>query len=100
AEAGAARGVAYARATAFARDLANAPPAELTAERMAEIAAALGPDRGLAVEVFDSDALAAMGCGGLLGVNRGSADPPRMVKLTYTPAGPPRGHVSLVGKGI
>jgi leucyl aminopeptidase len=99
ATAGARRGTAYARATAFARDLANAPPGKLTAIRIAEIAAALGPDHGLEVEVFDRDALVALGCGGLLGVNQGSADPPRMIRLTYAPADA-RGHVSLVGKGI
>ena len=42
---------------------------------------------GLDVEVFDEDALAALGCGGLLGVNAGSAEPPRMIKLTYRPRG-------------
>ena len=40
-----------------------------------------------------------MGCGGMLGVNAGSAEPPRMVQLTYTPRNP-RGHLALVGKGV
>ena len=43
--------------------------------------------------MFDRDQLQAMGCGGMLGVNAGSVEPPRMVKLTYTPrqaVGPPR----------
>ena len=44
------------------------------------------PPSGLEVEVFDEDALAALGCGGLLGVNAGSDEPPRMIKLTYRPA--------------
>ena len=30
--------------------------------------------------------VAEMGCGGMVGVNRGSVEPPRMVRLTYTPA--------------
>ncbi len=51
--------------------------------------------------MFDKDALVEMGCGGLLGVNRGSAEPPRMVKLTYRPpTGEPTGRLALVGKGI
>jgi leucyl aminopeptidase len=41
-----------------------------------------------------------MGCGGLLGVNQGSSEPPRMIKLTYRPEGEPTGHLGLVGKGI
>ena len=53
------------------------------------------------VEVFDKDALVEMGCGGILGVNQGSAEPPRMIKLTYRPAaGEPSGRLALVGKGI
>jgi leucyl aminopeptidase len=52
--------------------------------------------------VFDEVALAELGCGGLLGVNGGSAEPPRMVKATYRPdgAGPDTPHLSIVGKGI
>jgi leucyl aminopeptidase len=34
-------------------------------------------------------ALVEMGCGGLLGVNAGSGEPARMVKLTYRPEGEP-----------
>ncbi|MES2641966.1 MAG: leucyl aminopeptidase [Myxococcota bacterium] len=94
------------RAVYLARDLANAPATLLTARRMADIAQALAPACGLEVEVFDGDALAKMGCGGMLGVNAGSAEPPRLVKLTYRPkdaqgkAVEPVGNVVLVGKGI
>jgi len=93
------RGLAYARAGMLARDLANAPPSILTATRFAEIATELGAQTGVAVEVFDEKALLDMGCGGLLGVNAGSAEPPRMVKLRYEPAGAD-GRLTLVGKGI
>ena len=48
------------------------------------------PSSGLTVEVFNKDQLEQLGCGGLLGVNRGSVEPPRMVKLTYTPREPSR----------
>jgi leucyl aminopeptidase len=96
---GAARGVLTAGATNVARDLANGPPALMTATAMADLAEDLGPERGLEVEVADLKDLIEMGCGGLLGVNAGSAQEPRMVKLTYTPA-KPRGHLTLVGKGI
>ena len=105
-ERGTARGASFAKATALARDLANTPPGLLTAVRIAEIATEIGAAAGLEVEVFDKPALAALGCGGLLGVNAGSADPPTMVKLTYRPEGTarpeatPTGHLSLVGKGI
>lgn len=100
ATAGAARGRVLARAACFARDLANCPPTHLTATRLASIAEAIGPDHGLAVEISDRDALLELGCGGLVGVNGGSVDEARMIKLTYTPEGTPTGHLALVGKGI
>jgi len=97
---GAQRGRAFAAATQLARDLANTPHSHLTASSLAEAATSLAADRGLDIEVFDKDALVEMGCGGLLGVNQGSAEPPRMIKLTYTPSGEPTGRLALVGKGI
>jgi leucyl aminopeptidase len=96
---GAARGVLTAGATNMARDLANGPPALLTATAMADVAEDVGAERGLEVEVADMKALIEMGCGGLLGVNAGSAEEPRMIKLTYAPSRP-KGHLTLVGKGI
>jgi leucyl aminopeptidase len=44
--------------------------------------------------------IANQGLGGLLGVSLGSEQPPRLVKLTYTPTGKATGTVALVGKGI
>jgi leucyl aminopeptidase len=96
---GAAKGKTMAEATQLARDLANTPPALLTATGMAEVATRIGSARGLGVEVFDKAALIEMGCGGLLGVNAGSAEEPRMIKLTYAPP-KARNHLTLVGKGI
>jgi leucyl aminopeptidase len=98
--AGAARGLAVASAALLGRDLANCPAAELTASRMAEVAAEVGARGGLRVESFDRDALVALGCGGILGVNQGSVQPPRMIRLRYQPEGEPTGHLTLVGKGV
>jgi leucyl aminopeptidase len=98
--AGAERGRIMASAALLARDLANAPAMELTASRMAEIAEEVARDRGLQVEVFGKSDLEKMGCGGILGVNAGSTEPPRMVKLTYKPKGKSKGHLAMVGKGI
>src|SRR4051794_30922600 len=96
---GARRGEVTAAATALARDLANTPPADLTARMMAERAVEVADVSGLDVEVFNRDQLKAMGCGGMVGVNAGSAEPPRMVRVSYTPA-EPSGHLVLVGKGV
>jgi len=99
AQLGADRGVATAAAANLARDLANSPPAHLTARMIADKAVALAAESGLGVEVFNKDQLLEMGCGGMVGVNKGSAEPPRVVRLTYAPRNP-RGHLVLVGKGI
>ena len=96
---GAATGLRFASATALARDLANTPPAHLSATRMADLAVELGAAAGLHVDVFDRDQLIELGCGGIIAVNGGSAEPPRMIKLTYRPD-EPRGHLAFVGKGI
>jgi leucyl aminopeptidase len=98
--AGARRGLVTARAALLSRDLAACPAAMLTSEALAEVAVEIGAEAGLEVEVTDRAGLLALGCGGLLAVNRGSAREPRMVRLTYTPPGEPTGHLGLVGKGI
>jgi leucyl aminopeptidase len=99
AESGAARGTAIARAAAISRDLSNCPATTLSAARMGEVAQELGPGAGLEVEVYGEEQLIEMGCGGILGVNLGSVDEPRLIKMSYRPASP-TGHLGLVGKGI
>lgn len=99
ARAGAQRGHAHAKATIMARDLANTPHSHLTATQLGELALRLGKQKSFDVEIFDKDALLKLGCGGLLGVNAGSVEPPRMIKLTYRPR-QASGRVALVGKGI
>jgi leucyl aminopeptidase len=91
---------AVARATYLARDLTNTPastknPAWFAARVVAE--AATRPD--LTVTVREPDRLAAEGFGGILAVGGGSATPPRLVELSWRPAGATR-HVVLIGKGI
>ena len=97
---GGARGLATARTGMLGRDLAGCPAGLLTASRIAELAVRLGAETGLDVQVHDRRALIELGCGGLLGVNKGSVEEPRMIVLTYTPSAEPTGHLALVGKGI
>jgi leucyl aminopeptidase len=98
--AGVARGMAMARATTLARDLANTPHSHLTASTFAGLCVDLGDRFGFTVEVFDEDAIAELRLGGLMAVTRGSAEPPRMVKLSYRPQGSATGRLGMVGKGI
>ena len=100
--AGAQRGRAKAWATAIARDLANTPPAHLTARRWAELAERAAPAAGLSVEIHDRDWLLAERCGGIIAVNGGSDEEPRLITLRYEPAAAVANgrHVVLVGKGL
>jgi leucyl aminopeptidase len=98
-EDGASRGGAVAEAVNLARDLANTAPAHLNAHDLAEFAVRRGHAMGLTVEVFDEKAIAELRLGGMLAVNSGSTEPPRMVKLTYTPRSW-KSTVALVGKGV
>jgi len=100
AERGLERGLILSRAASLARDLANTPPRHLNAVKFAEVIERLAPQFGLEIEVFDRAALIELGCGGLLGVNAGSVEEPRMVKLRYSPKGDASGHLALIGKGI
>ncbi len=114
---GAKRGETIADAVCLARDLANMPPAHLTAKMIADRAQKIGAESGVKVEVFTKDQLLEMGCGGMIGVNRGSVNPPRMVKISFQPGGLNAAtkssnkksstksktklpHLILVGKGV
>jgi len=85
----------------IARDLCNEPSNVLTPAVFADRAAAIGRDAGLSVEILDEDELVRRRMGLLLGVARGSAEPPRMIALHYDPPGVTSGPVlGLVGKGV
>jgi leucyl aminopeptidase len=81
------------------RDLVNAPPSDLYPATLADAAVAHAAHADIDVTVFDEAALEECGFGGILAVGRGSSRPPRLVKLSYSPAGASK-HVALVGKGI
>ena len=97
---GIAQGVAAAGAVAFTRDLVNSPADELTPAAFGELATEHGAAEGFSVSVWEAERIAAEGLGGLLGVARGSAEPPRLVRAEYEPASTPVATVALVGKGI
>jgi leucyl aminopeptidase len=92
-------GGVVAEAVCLARDLINQPGGELTPSAFADRASDLAEAGGFAADVLGRDAIEAEKMGGLLGVNRGSDEEPRFVRLTWEPENP-RGTVALVGKGI
>jgi leucyl aminopeptidase len=93
------RATAIAEATWLARDLTNEPASTLTPERLASMATEMAEASGLECTVYDENALAERGFGGILGVNQGSIKAPRLIQLRHAPASP-KGKVVLVGKGI
>ena len=101
ADASARTGVQIGESINGARVLINEPGNYLTPAVMAEKAAALAAVPGIAVEILDEKTIASLNMGLLLGVARGSAEPPRLLVLKYEPAQAPADKVlGLVGKGI
>jgi leucyl aminopeptidase len=95
------RGSLSGEYTNQARSMANAPGNQLSPRVFAERARVLAESAGLAVEILDEARIGALNMGLLLGVARGSHEPPRMVVLKYEPADAMPGMVlGLVGKGI
>lgn len=95
------KGSAIAKAVCLARDLVNEPGSDMTPRRFAELATKLCEEKGLDIEVWDEERIATERLGGLMGVARGSAEPPRFVRISYRGTGvDPRPKVVLVGKGI
>ena len=102
ADLGLARGRVIAESQNFARELGNEPSNRLTPRLLGERAAAMAREAGLAVEVFDEKKIADLKMGALLSVAQGSAEPPRMIIITYTPEklNPGAPVLGLVGKAI
>ncbi|MEU4565528.1 leucyl aminopeptidase family protein [Micromonospora sp. NPDC023956] len=89
-----------ARMTCFARDLTNMPSSVKNPDWFAGQVAGLAADLpDVDLRVWQPDELAEAGFGGILAVGGGSAKGPRLVELSWHPAGATT-HVVLVGKGI
>jgi leucyl aminopeptidase len=96
-----ARGRILGEASNIARELANEPGNALTPRVFAERAREIAQGAGVAVEILDEEQIAGLKMGLLLGVARGSSEPPRLVVLRHEPANVVPGPVlGLVGKGI
>jgi leucyl aminopeptidase len=95
------RGRILGECSNLARELCNEPSNVLTPRTFADRASALCGGLGLTVDVLDERAIEALGMGLLMGVARGSAEPPRLIAIRHEPAGAPAYPVlGLVGKGV
>jgi leucyl aminopeptidase len=83
----------------LARRLVDTPPGSLPPAALAAEAVAALEGSTVEVEVLDEKALKRRRFGGILAVGQGSANPPRLVRMAYSPS-KARTHLALVGKGI
>ena len=85
----------------LARSLAVLPPNQLTPALYRDRVEALAKEHGWHMEFYDLAKLRAKGAGAFLAVAQGSAGAEAgIVRLRYTPPGPPTHKVAVVGKGI
>ena len=93
------RATIVATAMHTVRDLVNAPSSHLFPESFAQEVIKLADGAPVAVEILGEKELLAGDFGGIIGVGKGSAHAPRLVKVSYSPAAATK-HLALVGKGI
>ena len=83
------------------RDLVNEPVSHLSATELANVFQKLGKDAGVKVEVLNKNKIEALKMGGLLGVNKGSTEPPTFTIMEWKPEKTVnKKPVILVGKGV
>ena len=90
--------------THMVRNLINTPPSHLTPETFCDaisqaVKKAGGASAGLKVSVMTDSQLKSKGFGGIIGVGQGSANPPRLLMISYSPKGAKK-KFAYVGKGI
>lgn len=96
-------GSIYGEAQNYARTLANRPANVMTPQALAAEAQKLARRMpGLRCTVLDEKKLAAKKMGGILAVGKGSANPPRLIVLRYSPpkASSKSAALALIGKAI
>jgi leucyl aminopeptidase len=96
-----AEGVIVGESQNFTRSLVNEPGNKLTPTILAARAREMAAEVGLKCEVHSTKKLEDLKMGAFLAVSQGSAEPPALIVLRYTPEGVTDGPVlGLVGKGI
>ena len=99
-EEGCRTGRVTAEATVLARDLVNEPANHMTPSDMAKVAEKLAKAHGLGLTVLDREQMEKEGMGAILGVARGSRQPPKLIVLSYKGDKTVSETLGFVGKGI
>lgn len=92
-------GMTAAMAACEARDMANEPGNGWTAAHFADYASRLAETFGFTCRILEKKEMETLGMGGIIAVNQGSEEPPRLVILEYSPL-KKKGTLLLVGKGV
>jgi len=99
-EAAIGKGKLMAEATSIARDMVNEPANYMTPSQMAEAAKEIASKYNLELKVFDRENMEAMGMGAMLGVAKGSSQPPKLITLAYKGDERSEKALGFLGKGI
>jgi leucyl aminopeptidase len=99
-ERGCHKGKILAEATNMARDWINEPANYMTPTDMARVARELAKAHSLALTILDREQIEKEGMGSLLGVAKGSCQPPKLILLSYRGDKKSRVTSGFIGKGI
>jgi leucyl aminopeptidase len=94
------KGRVIAEAVNLARDMGNEPANYMTPAQMAKVAKEIAGKYDLEIKVFDRKDMEAMGMGALLGVAKGSNEPPKLIILDYRSNKHSEKTLGFLGKGI
>ena len=100
AEAGLQQGLALAAGMQLAKDLGNTPPNICTPTYLAEQAGELAQAYGFQLEVLEREDMVRLKMGALLGVAKGSRQPPKLIVLQHNKGPQGQKPTVLVGKCI
>ncbi len=97
---GAKRGQILGEATCFVRDLCNHPANVMTPSRVVTEAKKIAREAKVRLKVLDRKQQEKLGMGGLLGVSRGSIEPPQFIILEYLGGPRTQKPIVFVGKTV
>lgn len=97
---GAKRGQILGEATCFVRDLCNHPANVMTPSRVVTEAKKIARESKVRLKVLDRKQQEKLGMGGLLGVSRGSIEPPQFIILEYMGGPRTQKPIVFVGKTV
>lgn len=84
----------------FSRNLVNHPSSYMTPARLADLASKTGNKKLLKAKILNRKEMEKLKMGGLLGVSKGSDQPPKFIVLEYFPNNKKEKPLVFVGKGV